>query len=216
MNTSLINTPPKHSNEINEPHHVAVAIFFRLFTSMNAEFDWFLHQELSIVTRPKESLLDPKIGDDMITHFLYLIFKDFSYWKSDLMFHHVRKYYLDLVISLYFIMLCNTGICVSPCCTTLALEIEPILCNYLFSFTILCNYRIKNKSNCTMLCNTLLHFHNRVIILISPCFVILDLDCFDWDMVTSFYRSADFIISYTWRPIGRKFSKCWSLSGETC
>ena len=45
----ILNTPPEHSNQINEPHQVAVAIFFRLFTSMNAEFDWFLHQELSFV-----------------------------------------------------------------------------------------------------------------------------------------------------------------------
>ena len=56
------------------------------------------------ITWPK-GLLDPKIGDEMITHFLYLIFKDFSYWKWDLIFYHVRKFYLDLVIS--------------PCCAIL-------------------------------------------------------------------------------------------------
>ena len=101
-----------------------------------------------------------------------------------------------------------------PSCVYMCLNIyNPMLCHTLFCLTMLCSYRIKNKSNCTMLCNTLLHFHNRVIILISPCFVILDLDCFDWVMVTSFYLSADlysimFIISYTRRPIGRKFSKC--------
>ena len=110
-----------------------------------------------------KGLLDPKIGDEMITHFLYLIFKDFSYWKSDLMFHHVRKCYLDLVISpycaildfwfhnvaqykiwlfhhvvqyrnLYFTMLCN-----------IRFGDSTIMLNNLFSFTMLCNYIVKRK-----------------------------------------------------------------------
>ena len=134
---------------------------------------------MDLKTRPK-GLLDPKIRDEMITQFYYLIFKDILYWKSDLIFHHVRKCYLDLVIfpccaildfwfhqvvqyknwlfhhvvqyrNLYFTMLCN-----------IRFGDGTMWWNNSFSFTMLCNYWIR-ISNCTMLCNTILHFDNCVL-----------------------------------------------------
>ena len=85
-------------------------------------------------------------------------------------FHHVVQYR-----NLYFIMLCITRI---GDCT--------MLWNNSFSFIMLCNkYFISAQlcriSNCTMLCNTILLiilcWLHRVII--SSCFVILYLECFD-------------------------------------
>ena len=66
------------------------------------------------------------------------IFNDFPYWKSDLKFHYVRKYYLDLVISPRYAILDFSSHNVVQCKIWLFHHVVQYRNLY---FTMLCNIR---------------------------------------------------------------------------